>query len=439
MTTIPFRGLRAVPRGVWAIGFVSMFMDISSEMIHSLLPIFLVSTLGASVALVGLIEGVAEATASTTKVLSGWISDRLGRRKLLAVLGYGLGALSKPIFPLAVTPVEVLGARFADRIGKGLRGAPRDALVADITEPGARGAAFGLRQALDTVGAFLGPLVAMGLMAVLAGNIRAVFTWAVVPGVIAVLLMIFGVDEPKRSSALGRARIPIRWAEIRNMGRPFWWVVAVGVVFTLARFSEAFLVLRAQGVGLHPALIPLVLIVMNVVYAAVAAPAGSLSDRMDRRALLAFGVVILILADLALAFLTTIGGVLFGVALWGAHMGVTQGLLSALVADAAPDRLRGTAFRRVQPGHGVDAAGRQRIGGNPMVPVWRSDDVPCRSGLLHGRAGWPFRSAAHEGIVVFNRPRRSLARRRKPLAGYIASWCGLPSPLGARTADVRRH
>lgn len=321
-----------------------MFMDISSEMIHSLLPVFLVSTLGASVALVGLIEGVAEATASITKVFSGWISDRLGRRKLLAVLGYGLGALSKPIFPLAVTPVEVLGARFADRVGKGLRGAPRDALVADITEPGARGAAFGLRQALDTVGAFLGPLVAMGLMVVLAGDIRAVFTWAVVPGVIAVLLMIFGVDEPKRSHAPRQARIPIRWAEVRDMGRPFWWVVAVGVVFTLARFSEAFLVLRAQGVGLRPALIPLVLIVMNVVYAAVAAPAGSLSDRMDRRALLAIGLGILILADLALAFLPSIGGVLFGVALWGAHMGVTQGLLSALVADAAPDRLRGTAF-----------------------------------------------------------------------------------------------
>lgn len=338
------RGLKGVPRGVWAIGFVSMFMDVSSEMIHSLLPVFLVSTLGASVALVGLIEGVAEATASITKVFSGWISDRLGKRKLLAVLGYGLGALSKPIFPLAVTPVEALGARFADRIGKGIRGAPRDALVADITEPGARGAAFGLRQALDTVGAFLGPLVAIGLMLLLAGDIRAVFAWAVIPAMIAVLLMIFGVEEPKRSHAPGQARIPIRWAEVRDMGRPFWSVVAVGVVFTLARFSEAFLVLRAQDVGLRPALIPLVLIVMNVVYAAVAAPAGSLSDRMDRRALLASGLGVLILADVALAFLPTIGGVLFGVALWGMHMGMTQGLLAALVADAAPDRLRGTAF-----------------------------------------------------------------------------------------------
>lgn len=321
-----------------------MFMDISSEMIHSLLPVFLVGTLGASVALVGLIEGVAEATASIAKVFSGWISDRLGRRKLLAVLGYGLAALSKPVFPMSMTPAAVFGARFADRIGKGLRGAPRDALVADITEPGARGAAFGLRQALDTVGAFLGPLVAMGLMLILAGDIRAVFAWAVVPAVVAVLLMIFGVEEPKRSHSPGQARVPIRWAEVRDMGRPFWSVVAIGIVFTLARFSEAFLVLRAQGAGLHPTFIPLVFIVMNIVYAAVAAPAGSLSDRMDRRALLAIGLGILILADLTLALPPSIAGVLFGVALWGAHMGVTQGLLSALVADAAPDRLRGTAF-----------------------------------------------------------------------------------------------
>ena len=338
------RGLRAVPRGVWAIGLVSMFMDISSEMIHSLLPVFLVRTLGAGVALVGLIEGIAEATASITKVFSGWISDRLGKRKLLAVLGYGLGAISKPIFPLAATPFEVLGARFADRVGKGIRGAPRDALVADITTPGTRGAAFGLRQALDTFGAFLGPVMALVLMALFAGNVRAVFAWAALPAVVAVLLMIFGVDEPKRYGDPKPGRAPILWAEVRGMGRPFWSVVAVGVVFTLARFSEAFLVLRAQGVGLRLALIPLVLVVMNFVYAAIAAPAGALADRMDRRTLLGLGLGVLILADLALALSPSIGGVLFGVALWGAHMGLTQGLLSALVADAAPDRLRGTAF-----------------------------------------------------------------------------------------------
>lgn len=337
-------GLRAVPRAVWALGFVSMFMDISSEMIHALLPVFLVSTLGASVALVGLIEGISEATASIVKIFSGWLSDRIGKRKLLAVLGYGLAAVSKPIFPLAVTPFEVLGARFADRIGKGVRGAPRDALIADVTTPGTRGAAFGLRQALDTLGAVVGPAVAILLMALLAGDMRAVFAWAVAPAAVAMLLIVFAVDEPRRAGHAGKARVPIKWAEVRAMGWPFWSVVVVGTVFTLARFSEAFLVLRAQGVGLRPTLIPLVLIVMNLTYSAVAAPAGALSDRLDRRWLLGLGLAVLVAADLVLAGLPSIGGVLFGVALWGVHLGMTQGLLSALVADAAPDRLRGTAF-----------------------------------------------------------------------------------------------
>ncbi len=381
---------------MWAIGFVSMFMDISSEMIHSLLPIFLVGTLGASVALVGLIEGVAEASASITKVFSGWLSDRLGKRKLLAVIGYSMGALSKPIFPLTVAPVEVLGARLVDRIGKGIRGAPRDALVADITEPGARGAAYGLRQTLDTIGAFLGPLIAIGLMMRLAGDIRAVFAWAVVPAVIAVLLLILGVDEPKRSDAHKAARPPIRWAEVRDMGRPFWSVVAIGVVFTLARFSEAFLVLRAQGVGLSATLIPLVLIVMNVVYAAVAAPAGSLSDRMDRRLLLAAGLGVLILADVVLALSTSIGGVLVGVALWGAHMGMTQGLLSALVADAAPDRLRGTAFGLFNLATGVTLLAASALAGG----LWSQLGAPATF-----FAGAGFCGLALVGLVGFRASR----------------------------------
>lgn len=338
-------GLKGVPRSVWAIGFVSMFMDISSEMIHSLLPVFLVTGLGASVALVGVLEGVAEATASITKVFSGWISDRLGKRKLLAVIGYAMGALAKPVFPLAVTPFEVLAARFMDRIGKGVRGAPRDALVADLTEPGSRGAAFGVRQSLDTIGAFIGPIVAIVLMSVLAGNIRAVFAWAVVPAVIAVLLLVFGVEEPKHDTeARHAARAPIRWAEVRAMGHPFWLIVVVGMVFTMARFSEAFLVLRAQDVGLAIALVPVVMIVMNIVYAVVAAPAGALSDHVDKRVMLALGLGVLVLADLALALIPTIGGVLIGVVFWGLHMGMTQGLLATLVAEAAPVRLRGTAF-----------------------------------------------------------------------------------------------
>jgi len=345
MSPPPAAGLRAVPRGVWALGFVSMFMDISSEMIHSLLPVFLVSTLGASAGLVGLIEGAAEATASITKVFSGWLSDRLGKRKLLAVIGYGLGAASKPIFPLAVTPWEVLGARFADRVGKGMRGAPRDALVADITPEGVRGAAFGLRQSLDTVGAFLGPLIAMGLMVLFAGDMRRVFAWAVVPGVIAVVLLALGVEEPRRvGGASPGARVPIRWSEIGGLGRPFWSVVVLAVVFSMARFSEAFLILRARDVGLSATLAPLVLILMNVVYSVVSAPAGSLADRVDRRLLLGAGLAVLVAADLALAFMPSMTGVALGIALWGLHMGLTQGLFSALVADAAPERLRGSAF-----------------------------------------------------------------------------------------------
>ena len=340
----PRTGLAAVPRGVWALGFVSMFMDISSEMIHSLLPLFLVGTLGASVALVGLIEGIAEATAAITKVFSGWLSDRIGKRKLLAVIGYGLGALTKPVFPLAATPLAIFGARMADRVGKGIRGAPRDALVADITPPEIRGAAFGLRQSLDTIGAFTGPLIAIALMFMLAGDIRGVFAWAIVPAVIAVVLLIVGVEEPVRPAGTAPVPPPIRWAEVRAIGAPYWRVVVLGVVFTMARFSEAFLVLRASDLGVTAALVPGVMVAMNLVYAAVSAPAGSLSDRLDRRLILLAGLVVLITADLILAFASNIPGLLVGVAFWGLHMGLTQGLLAAMVVDTAPARLRGTAF-----------------------------------------------------------------------------------------------
>ena len=358
-----FQNLKAVPRSVWALGFVSLFMDTSSEMIHSLLPVFLVGTLGASIATLGLIEGVAEATASITKIFSGWISDRLGQRKLLATLGYSLSALTKPIFPLALTPFDVLGARVVDRVGKGVRGAPRDALVADITSPAIRGIAYGVRQGIDTVGAFLGPLVAMGLMLVLANNIRAVFAWAIVPALIAVALLVFGVEEPGRAETNEKRPAPIRWSEVRAMGAPFWSVVIVGMVFTLARFSEAFLVLRAQGVGLAVALVPVVLVVMNVVYSVVAPPAGSLSDRIDRRLVLLGGLGALVLADLVLARSQSVSGVLIGVALWGLHMGLTQGIFAALVADAAPERLRGTAFGLFNLANGVMLLGASILAG----------------------------------------------------------------------------
>ena len=342
-------GLKAIPRTVWTLGLVSLCMDTSSELIHSLLPVFLVGTLGASPALLGLIEGVAEATASITKVFSGWLSDRLGKRKLLAVLGYGLAAATKPIFPLAATPLEVLGARFLDRIGKGIRGAPRDALIADVTPTELRGAAFGLRQGLDTVGAFLGPALAMALMVLLANDIRLVFWWAAVPGVLAVVLLILGVEDPKASAASSAAqrkvRPPIGWREMVRLPGALWAVVAVGGVFSLARFSEAFLILRARDAGLGLALTPLVLIVMNLVYAACATPAGQLSDRVDRRLVLGAGLLVLIAADAVLAILGgSLWGAFAGVALWGLHLGLTQGLLSALVADAAPADARGTAF-----------------------------------------------------------------------------------------------
>jgi MFS family permease len=333
----------SLPAGIWVLGFVSLLMDISSELIHSLLPVFLVTTLGTTVLVVGLIEGAAEATALMVKVFSGVLSDYWGRRKPLAVLGYGLGALSKPLFALATTSGLVLSARLIDRVGKGIRGAPRDALIADIAAPEIRGAAFGLRQALDTVGAFLGPLLAIGLMLLWANDFRAVFWVAVIPGVLSVALLVFAVREP-RPAAGERRGTPIRRENLRRLGRAYWWVVGVGAVFTLARFSEAFLVLRAQQGGLALAWAPLVLITMNIVYSIGAYPFGKLSDKMSHRALLAWGLAVLIAADLLLAT-SGAGGMLWGgIALWGLHMAMTQGLLSAMVAQAAPADLRGTAF-----------------------------------------------------------------------------------------------
>jgi len=335
---------RRVPASVWTLGFVSMFMDTSSELIHSLLPVFLVTALGASTVTVGLIEGFAEATAAVTKVFSGVLSDRLGHRKLLVAIGYGLGALTKPIFPLAATPLQVLGARFVDRVGKGIRGAPRDALVADVTPPAIRGAAYGVRQAIDTIGAFMGPLLAIGLMALYANDFRAVFWWATVPAALAVLLVFAGVREPEGVQRSKLRGWPIHKDELGRLPVAFWLVVLVGIVFNLARFSEAFLVLKAQGEGLALMLIPLVLVVMNVVYATAAGPAGALSDRIGRQTILIAGLLILLLADLVLALLPGLSGVFLGVALWGLHMGMSQGLLAAMVADTAPDDLRGTAF-----------------------------------------------------------------------------------------------
>ena len=332
-----------LPSAIWALGFVSLLMDVSSEMVHSLLPVFLVTAVGTSALLVGVIEGLAEALALIVKVFSGVLSDYWGKRKGLAVLGYGLGALSKPLFALAPGAGMVLAARLIDRTGKGIRGAPRDALIADIAPPDMRGAAFGLRQSLDSVGAFLGPLIAVGLMLLWANDFRAVFWVAVIPGALAVAVLVLGVKEPDHPHA-GRGVNPITRENLRRLSRPYWTVVALGGLFALARFSEAFLLLRAEQGGLSLAWIPLVMVVMNLVYSASAYPVGRLADRMSHTSLLAMGLLVLLLADLVLAVSDHWTVVMLGVAIWGLHLGMTQGLLAAMVAHAAPADLRGTAF-----------------------------------------------------------------------------------------------
>jgi MFS family permease len=335
--------LRQIPRSIWALGFVSLLMDISSEMIHSLLPLFMVGVLGASSLAVGLIEGAAESTALIVKVFSGSLSDYLGKRKGLAVVGYAMGALTKPLFAIASSTGMVLTARLFDRIGKGVRGAPRDALIADIAPPEIRGAAFGLRQSLDTVGAFLGPLLAVALMLLWADDFRAVFWVAVIPGLLSVAVILWGVHEPRRQGT-DRKTNPLRRDNLNRLSPAYWWVVGVGAVFTLARFSEAFLVLRAHQGGIPVALVPLVMVAMNLVYAGSAYPFGRLSDRMQHTTLLSGGLVVLILADFVLAIDAHWTTVLAGVALWGLHLGMTQGLLAAMVADTAPPDLLGTAY-----------------------------------------------------------------------------------------------
>ena len=313
-------------------------------MIHALLPVYLVTVLGTSMVTVGFIEGIAEATASITRIFSGALSDWLGKRKLLAAIGYGLAAFTKPVFPLAPTVSWLIAARFVDRIGKGIRGAPRDALISDIAPVHVRGASFGLRQSLDTVGAFVGPLLGIGLMWWTADNFKAVFWIAVIPAFLSLALILFAVEEPGRPPGIDAAKNPLSLQAIKRLGPVYWRVVMVGVVFTLARFSEAFLILRAQNVGLSVMWVPAVLVGMNVVYALSAYPAGVLSDRLNRKGLLAAGLVLLAGADLALALMPNLGGIAVGVALWGLHMGCTQGLFATLVADASPPELRGTAY-----------------------------------------------------------------------------------------------
>ncbi|MEQ1935548.1 MAG: MFS transporter [Fimbriimonadaceae bacterium] len=393
-TKTRFFRLREIPPAVWALGFVSLLMDLSSEIIHALLPVYLVTVLGVSMLTVGFIEGIAEATASIVRVFSGALSDRLGKRKLLAVVGYGLAALTKPVFPLASSVSWLVAARFIDRVGKGIRGAPRDALVADIAPAHLRGASFGLRQSLDTVGAFLGPALAIGLMWLTANNFQAVFWFAVLPAFLAVGLLIFAVHEPERPSGLRKVRSPLSLAELRCFGPAYWWVVGVAVVFSIARFSEAFLILQAQSVGLPIVLVPLVLVLMNVVYAIAAYPAGVLSDHANRITVLGVGFGILIAADLVLAFVSGLAGVAIGVALWGLHMGFTQGLLATLIADAAPPELRGTAFGIFNLATGVALLVASVLAG----ALW--DAVGSQATFLAGAA---FTALALAGLAAIQR------------------------------------
>ncbi|HHS9595548.1 MFS transporter [Raoultella planticola] len=338
-----FATLSRIPKGVWVLGGVSLLMDVSSEMIHSLLPLFMATTLGASVIIIGIIEGVAEATALMLKVFSGVISDYVGKRKGLALLGYGLGALSKPLFAIASTSGVVFSARMIDRVGKGIRGAPRDALVADVTPPEIRGAAYGLRQSLDTIGAFLGPLLAVALMFLWDNDFQSIFWVAAIPAVLSIALLGFGLKEP-RTAVVQKRTNPLRRENLKKLSAAYWWVVAIGSIFTLARFSEAFLVLRAQQMAIPLFAIPLVMVAMNLVYSLTAYPFGKLSDSMSHSKMLQCGLLVLIAADIVLALSSHWSTLLAGVALWGIHMGMTQGLLAAMVAHTAPPELRGTAF-----------------------------------------------------------------------------------------------
>jgi len=337
------RTQQSIPRSIWALGFVSLFMDVSSEFIHSLMPIFLVTTLGVSVFWVGFIEGIAESLALIVRVFSGTLSDYLGKRKLLAVIGYGMAALTKPLFPLANTIGMVMTARFMDRIGKGIRGAPRDALISDIAPPDIRGACFGLRQAMDTAGACLGPALAVTAMLLFHDQIRLVLWFAVIPAFISFAILLFGVKEPETVPLKDH---PDRWRirDILQVGKSFWMFVGLAFVLTLARFSEAFLILKAQDTQVPIAFVPLVMVAMNVIYTLCAYPAGVLSDQIGRKSLLMLGIFFLVLADLVLAFSHQWGTLALGVSLWGIHMGLTQGIFAAIIADLTPAPLRGTAF-----------------------------------------------------------------------------------------------
>jgi MFS family permease len=381
---------RTLPQSIWALGFVSMFMDISSELVHSLLPVFLTTVLGASMLTIGILEGIAEATVSITKVFSGAISDYIGKRKFLAVLGYGLSAFTKPFFPLANTIGWVFAARFTDRIGKGIREAPRDALVADLVPEDMRGTAYGLRQSLDSVGAFAGPLLALAFMAFFAGNIKAVLWIAVIPAFLSVFLLILGVPEPSQKAYEAGKRLT--FSDAGRLPYQFWLIVTLGSVLTLARFSDAFLVLRAQQLGLSPGMVPMIMIVMNVTYSIFSYPAGKAADKFQPKMLLVPGTLLLIASDIVLAIAATPVIAFCGAALWGIHMALTQGLLSKLVADAAPADLRGTAFGIFN----LISGGALLLSSVIAGALWNVSGAPATF-----MAGAVFASIATAGLLIY--------------------------------------
>jgi len=376
----PASPLARLPRNVWVLGFASLFMDTSSEMIHGLLPVFLVGSLGISALTLGLIEGVAEATASISKIFSGALSDRWAKRKPLIVAGYAMAALTKPLFPLADSALTVFVARFIDRIGKGVRGAPRDALVADEVPPERRGAAYGLRQALDTVGGFAGPLLAVLFVAALALPVRTVFWIACIPALITVSILLFGLREPANVPRAPSRGNPFAGFRFRDYPAHFWRLVGLVLLFTLMRFSEAFLVLRASDAGLSIGYAPMTLVVMSLTYMLTAYPAGHVADRVSRPHLLALGCAVMVVADLLMAFGTNLAMVFAGIAVWGVHMGLTEGLISALTADAAPENLRGTAFGVVNLARGLMLIAASALAG--ALWSWQGPQATFLAGAL---------------------------------------------------------
>ena len=400
VTSPPIKAVySALPRGVWVLGFGSLFMDASSELVHSLMPVYMVSVLGTSMLTVGIIEGIAEATAAITKVFSGAISDYFQKRKFLIILGYGLGAITKPVFPLANAIQWVFAARIVDRIGKGIRGAPRDALIADLVPPATRGAAYGLRQALDSIGAFVGPLLAVAFMAGLANDIKAVLWVAVVPAFLAVILLAVAVREPEAAGMKSGIGKRLTLANAKRLSRNYWLIVALGGVFTLARFSEAFLILRAKDVGLSLVLVPVIMIVMNVIYSAFAYPAGVMADRVHPRLLLVGGLGVLIAADGVLAAATSPLTAFIGAGLWGLHMALTQGLLLKMVANASPEEFRGTAFGLFNLVSGIGLLCASVIAGG----LWSAYGAP-----ITFLAGAGFAAVAAVGLLLY-RPKRQVA------------------------------